>query len=106
MEHARGERREVESIGQSPIEVLTEVVKGLGARLDTFNEYIDTLRPDEVAEIRKLLPQLADMIESRKRWKWFWGRVAAVFLGGPALVTMGAALWQLGVKIAEWIREH
>jgi hypothetical protein len=125
VERTRGGRREPEeeagrSVDQSPLELLAEVVKGLGARLDVVRgqseellEAIrshESLRPDEVLELRNFvketLPQIQEILENRRNQKWFWKRVGLMFVGGPALVTMGAALWQLGIKLIEWIRSQ
>jgi hypothetical protein len=85
----------IRGVDQTPIELLMEAVKGLGARIDD-----KALLPEEVREFRRLLPQLQELLESKRRWQWIWKRVGAFLLAAPAL---GVA-WQGVVKLLEWIR--
>jgi hypothetical protein len=101
VDHTRGDRREVErddALDQSPLGQLTIVVKRLAARLDKS----DALDPHEVAELRELMPQVREMLESRRRSQWLWKRIGAAVFGGPAIL----ALWQAGAKLIEWIRSQ
>lgn len=87
----------VRGVDQSPFDLLVEAVKGLGARIDD-----KVLLPEEVREIRKLLPQLQEMLESRRRSQWLWKRIGIFFLAAPTL----GAVWQGVIKLLEWIRSQ
>ncbi len=85
----------VRGVDQTPFELLVEAVKGLGARIDD-----KVLLPEEVREIRRLLPQLQEMLENRRRSQWLWKRIGVFLLAAPAVGVVVQGL----IKLLEWIR--
>lgn len=60
----------------------------------------ERLKPHEVDEVRKLLPQIRDMMEGQRRVKWLLKSIGMFLLAAPALT----AMWQLWSKFIELIR--
>jgi hypothetical protein len=112
VDHGRGDSGDGRGIDQSPFEVLTEAVKGLGARLDRADEQLRSLSVDEIREFREfkillprlqaILPQIEDMIEARRFRIKVLKAIGATTLGFPAAWT----IWQAILKGIDWIKHQ
>jgi len=90
--------KEADAVGsgsEEPAEQLKLLIDELNRR-----SMHDDLRPNEIMQIRELLPQMRELVEARKRLKWLLKSVGMFLLAAPAVT----AVWQALIKIVEWIR--
>jgi RNA processing factor Prp31 len=90
--------KEADAVGsgsEEPAEQLQLLIDELNRR-----SMHDDLRPNEIMQIRELLPQIRELVEARKRLKWLLKSVGMFLLAAPAVT----AVWQAFIKIVEWIR--
>jgi transposase len=72
--------------------------------LEEFNRRAlsDGLTSYEVATIRELLPQIRELLESKRRSQWLWKRIGVFLLAAPAV---GVVL-QGAIKLLDWLRSQ
>lgn len=60
----------------------------------------EDLTPFERAQIKRLLPQIEDLLETHRRQKWLLKSIGMFLLAFPAV----AGFWQGILKLVEWIK--
>ncbi len=79
-----------------------EDAQDLRAIIDEVNRRAlrDELRPHEVEQIRELLPQIREMLETHRRTKWLLKLLGMFLLAAPAVAAVGQGF----SKLIDWIR--
>jgi hypothetical protein len=74
--------------------------EGRGLRYDSISS--DELTPYERAQFREMLPQIKELLETRRLNRRVWQSVGMFLLAAPAVT----AMWQGLLKLVEWMRHQ